>query len=140
VDSSVAVALANVPIFSALIFWSFIAVVSVAGMVKEFANKREVQRTLRSAIERNQTLDPAVVASIVSTCSVPPERFAVAGIIVMAAGVGLLPLGFFIGKLAREAFYPIVGSGCLAICVGLGLFGAAALLRRAAATGARNPM
>ena len=138
-DSSVAVAWANVPIFSALIFWSFIAIVSVAGMVKEFLNKREVQRTLRTAIERNQPLDPAVVETIVNSSAVGPERFAVAGIIVIAAGVGLLPLGYFIGKLAREAFFPITGSACLAICVGLGLFGAAAFLRRPA-MGARNPM
>jgi len=138
VESNAAV-YANIPIFSALIFWSFIAVVCVAGMVKEFANKREVQRTLRSAIERNVTLDPAVVETIVSTSTVQPERFTVAGIIVIAAGLGLLPLGYFIGKLAEPAFYPIVGSGCLAICIGVGLLAGAAVLRKAT-VGARKPM
>lgn len=138
-DSSVALALTNIPVFSALIFWSFIAIVSIAGMVKEFANKREVQRTLRSAIEKGQPLDPAVVEHIVSTTTGQPERLAAAGIIVIAAGIGMIPLGLFLGMLAREARYPIVGSGCLFICVGVGLYAAASFLRRLA-PGARKPM
>ena len=138
-DQSIAVAYANIPIYSALIFWSFVTIIAVAGMVREFANKREVQRTLRTAIERNQPLEAAVVATIVSTSAVAPERFAVGGIVVTAAGIGMLPLGYFIGKLAEPAFYPIVGSGCLAICIGVGLLAGAAVLRKAT-VGARKPM
>lgn len=138
-DPNVALAYANIPLFSALIFWSFITIVSVAGMVKDFANRREIQRTLRTAIERGQPLDPAVVATIMASSGARPESLAVAGLIVFAAGLGLLPLGFFLGKLAAPAFYPIIGSGCLAIVVGLGFF-AAAFLSRRLASGGRNPM
>ena len=135
--SSIALAYANIPVYFALIFWSFVTVVSVAGMVKEFANKREIQRTLRSAIERGQPLDPDVVETIVSSSAVQPERLAVPGIIVTTTGIGLLPLGFFVGKLASGAYYPIIGSACLAICIGLGLLAAAYFLRRLA-PGARK--
>jgi hypothetical protein len=139
VESNVALAYATLPVYSALIFWSFIAIVAVAGMVKEFANKREVQRTLRAAIEKGQALDPAVVATITRTSSMRPETLSVAGIIVVAAGGGLMLLGYFIGKLAEAAFYPIIGSGCLATTVGLGLFVAAWFLRRAEVS-ERKPM
>ncbi len=120
-DPQLAVAYANIPLFSALIFWTFITIVSVAGMLKEFANKREVQRTLRAAIEKGQALDAAAVAAIMAGSGARPETLAVAGVIVIAAGLGLLILGYFIGKLAAPAFYPIEGSGALAIAVGLGL-------------------
>jgi hypothetical protein len=139
VDPQTALAYANIPLFAALIFWSFVAVVSVAGMFKELANKREIQRTLRTAIEKGQPLDPAVVATIMATTAARPEALAVGGIIITAAGAGLLMLGYFIGKLAPPAFYPIIGSGCLAIAVGLGLFAAAFLLRKLT-PGGRNPM
>ena len=141
-DSSAALAYANyanIPVFSALIFWTFIAIVAVAGMVKEFANKREVQRTLRAAIEKGQPLDPAVVETILSTSAGQPERLAAAGIIVAAAGIGMIPLGLFIGMLAGDARYPIIGSGCLFFSVGVGLYAAASFLRRLA-PGARKPM
>lgn len=127
-DPQVAVAYANIPLFSALIFWGFITIVCVAGMFKEFANKREVQRTLRTAIEKGQPLDAAAVSAIMAGSGARPETLAVAGVIVIAAGLGLLMLGYFIGKLAAVAFYPIAGSGALALAVGLGLH----LLARAA--------
>ena len=141
-DNTVAVAYAQLPIYGALIFWSFVTIVSVAAFFKEFAQKREVQRTLRSAIEKGQSLDAAVVALLTSSGGgvVRSELFAVWGIIVSATGLGLLILGFFIGELARPAFYPIEGAGCLILTVGLGLIVAATFLRRMAIRGRDRSM
>ena len=141
-DKTVAVAYAQLPIYGALIFWSFITIVSVAAILKEFAHKREVQRTLRTAIEKGQSLDAAVVALLTSSGVgvVRSELFGVWGIIVSAIGGGLLILGFFIGKLAPPAFYPIEGAGCLILTVGLGLIVAATFLRRMANGGRDRPM
>jgi hypothetical protein len=141
-NSAAAVAYAHLPIYGALIFWSFVTIVSVAAIFKEFAHKREVQRTLRTAIEKGQSLDPAVVALLTSAGGgvVRSELFAVWGIIVSAVGGGLLILGFFIGKLAPPAFYPIEGAGCLVLAIGLGLIAAAVFLRRMAIGGRDRPM
>jgi hypothetical protein len=134
-QTAVAAAYANIPIYSALIFWSFVAIVSVAAIFKEFAHKREVQRTLRTAIEKGQPLEAGVVALLTSHGTLRWEIFGVWGIIASAGGIGLLILAFFIGKIAPPAFYPIEGAGCLILTVGLGLFGAGIFLRRTAIGG-----
>jgi hypothetical protein len=60
------------------------------------------------------------------------------GIITIASGVGLCILAVFIRQVADWALYPIMGSGVLVICVGIGLVIAATTLRASKQRASKN--
>ena len=87
---------------------------------------------LRTAIEKGQQLDPALIEKLTSNRHgadrVEPIQFKLGGIVTTAAGIGICLLSFFISRIAPPALYPILGGGVLVICVGVGLLiGAKAL-------------
>jgi len=106
-------------------FWLFIGAVSVAGIVADHKRRRFGVDLLRSAIEKGQTLDPAVVDKLMSFNAheqrLDPSHLKLGGIITIAAGIGVSMLSYFIGQVRPIAFYPILGAGTVAICVGIGL-------------------
>ncbi len=67
--------------------------------------------------------------------AVDPRLLKIGGIITIAAGIGLLPLGLFIRQVHELAVYPIMGIGVLAICVGIGLLISARVMAREPASG-----
>jgi hypothetical protein len=116
---------------SAISFWIFVTVIVVASLCYSYARKHDVQKTLRLAIEKGMQLDPTVVDSLV-TKKPPPqsEGYLIGGICTLAVGIGLPILGYFVGRIEQQAFFPIVGAGILVGLIGLGLTGSALLLRR----------
>jgi hypothetical protein len=110
-------------------FWVFIGAVSIAGIISEHKNRRLGVDLLRAMIDKGQTLDPALVEKVMSQQAsddrTDPMDLKLGGIIVTAVGIGLLPLSFFISKLAAATFYPILGAASVTLCVGVGLLVAA---------------
>ncbi len=111
-------------------FWLFIAIVVVASLAYYHARNKDIQRTIRLAIEKGVTLDAALVDKLMSQKPGNPRDYYVGGIICMATGAGLPVMGYFIGKIAIEAFYPITGAGILLMIISLGLLGAGFLMKR----------
>jgi hypothetical protein len=113
----------------AIAFWTFVAISAVAGIVADYKKRKAVLEPLRLAIERGQNLDPALVEKLLAReqkdDAVNPEHLQIGGIITMAAGIGVALLSVFIGHIAPEALYPILGAGVVAVCVGAGLLLAA---------------
>jgi hypothetical protein len=117
-------------------FWLFLGACAIAGIVADYKRRRLGMEVLRAAIEKGQQLDPVLIDKLTSS---PQERSAglepmylkLGGIITIAAGIGLYPLGYLVGKVYAPAYYPILGLGVLAICVGVGLLVAARVLARA---------
>jgi len=99
--------------------------VSVAGIIADHKKRHLGVDLLRAMIEKGQPLDPALVEKVMSQQAsdqrTDPMDLKLGGIIVTAAGIGLLPMAYFIGKLAPIAVYPIVGGSVLTICVGVAL-------------------
>jgi hypothetical protein len=106
-------------------FWVFIGAVAIAGIVTEHKNRRLGGDLRRTRIEKGQQLDAAMVEQVMSQQALDdrtdPTDLKLGGIIVTAVGIGLLPLCFFISKLAPIAEYPILGVAAVTICVGVGL-------------------
>jgi uncharacterized membrane-anchored protein len=106
-------------------FWVFVGAVSVAGIITDHKKRRLGVDLLRAMIDKGQPLDPALVEKVMSQQAADqrtdPLDLKLGGIIVTAAGIGLLPMAYFIGKLAPIAVYPILGSGVITIFVGAGL-------------------
>ena len=102
-------------------FWIFIASVVVAGIWYAYARNRETQKTIRLAIEKGIQLDAALIDKLVIRQSGNPEDYYIGGFICIACGIGLPILGYFIGRIAPEAFFPIAGAGVLVGLIGISL-------------------
>src|SRR5579862_6096307 len=109
----------------ALGFWVFLTTAAVAGIVADYKKRSLVVAPLKAAIERGQQLDPLLIERLMAPekhdSGFNPLYLRVGGIIVVAAGVGVALLSFFVGQLEPLAIFPVLGAGVAAICVGIGL-------------------
>jgi hypothetical protein len=116
-------------------FWLFIGMVAVAGIIADYQKRRLNVDLLRTLIEKGQTLDPAVVAKLISPAELDdranPVYVKLAGIITIAAGVGVFAMSFFIARIAPVALYPIIAGAIVTLCVGAGLLVGAKVLANA---------
>ncbi len=97
----------------------FIAIAVVFGLFLYFKNrsKREMQKTMRAAIEKGQELTPEVIERLGS----PPaakNRDLRRGIISLAIGAGFIALGLAIPE--EEAVRVMLGVASFPIALGLG--------------------
>jgi hypothetical protein len=117
-------------------FWAFLAISAVAGIVADYKKRRLELEPLRAAIERGQQLDPALVERLMMRersdkgSELEPVHFRIGGIVTTAAGIGVALLSFFISQVAPPAFYPILGAGIVAVCVGTSLLICARVIER----------
>ena len=102
-------------------FWIFIGSVVVGGMWYAHARERETQKTIRLAIEKDIPLDKVLIDELVVQKSGNPEDYYIGGIICLAVCLGLPIMGYFIGQIASEAFFPLVGAGILVGLIGISL-------------------
>ena len=111
-------------------FWIFLAVVVVAGIWYAHARDRAIQETIRLAIDKSVQLDAELVDKLISGKSGKAEDYYIGGIITLAVGLGLPILGYFIGRIAPLAVFPIVGSGILVLFISLALLACGKLVSR----------
>ena len=118
----------------AIAFWIFIAVVSVAGIIRDYRNRQLALEPLRIAIEHGQQLDPEIITRLLGREgrheAVNPLDLKIGGIITCTSGVGVALLSFFVSLVFPPYHWLVLGTGVLAVCVGVGLLIAASALRR----------
>lgn len=100
-------------------FWIFIASIVVAGIWYAYARNRETQKTIRLAIEKGTPLDDGFIEKLFVRESGNPVDYYIGGLICLGCGAGLPILGYFIGRIAEEAFFPMIGAGVLVGVVGI---------------------
>lgn len=124
------------PFAVATAFWLFLAVVSVAGIISDYYKRRLALEPLRTAIERGQQLDPALIERLLArdrrSEEINPQHLQIGGILTIAGGIGFAVLSLFLRPVAWQAFYPVLGFGLAAVCVGVGLLITAKVLTRGA--------
>lgn len=101
-------------------FAMVVAIVVVPAWLKS-RERREMQATLRTAIEKGQPLPPEIIDAMTKTVKVAPTALSDirAGIIWLAVGAGLAALGFMIGYDEADAFHPILGIAAIPAIIGL---------------------
>jgi len=112
------------PFSVAIAFWIFVTVAAVAGIVSDYKKRQLALEPLRTAIERGQQLDPAVLERLMAPerdTGLNPLYLRVGGIITASAGVGVVILAFLLNQVEPVAFYPTLGGGIVTLCVGIGL-------------------
>jgi len=117
------------PFSVAIAFWIFVTVAAVAGIVADYKKRGLALQPLRAAIERGQQLDPQLIERLMDADRrdepMNPIYMKVGGIVTVAAGVGVAVLSFFVSQVMPASFYPVLGAGIVAVCVGGGLLVAA---------------
>ena len=116
------------PFAVAIAFWVCVGACAVAGIVGDYKKRQYALEPIRTAVERGQPIDPAVVERLMAPEMREPLNplwLKIGGIITCASGVGVVLLAFFIAQVAPSAFYPVTGGGVVALCVGAGLLLAA---------------
>ena len=123
------------PFAVGIAMFAFLAIAAVAGIVADYKKRQIALEPLRAAIERGQPLDTALVERLMApepraNEALNPLHLRVGGIITIAAGVGVAILSYLLGRVATDAFYPVLGVGLVAVCVGVGLLISAGVAER----------
>ncbi len=116
-------------------FWVFVAIAAIGSFWREFAIKREREKTIRALIEKEPQIDPATLRAMLRHQSrLTPEGLLIGGAVTLAGGIGLALMGGFVSLgEAPRALYPLLGVGCLAALIGVALLVVGQLLRKRAA-------
>lgn len=113
-------------------FWLFVAAIIVAGIWYDARRKESQQETLRRLVESGRDIDPVVLDRILGASENRDlERdLRIAALIVLFIAPGLAVLGLFLGQIATEARWALLGTSLLVGFIGLGLLLAARLVER----------
>lgn len=111
-----------IPIFGIFaVFGSLVAIVIGPGWIKA-RERREVQLTVRTALDKGQPLPPEVIETLtrdiaqnLSSRTKDLRR----GVLTLAAAAGIALLGYAIGMEAGEAVYPMLGLAAVPATIGL---------------------
>jgi hypothetical protein len=98
-----------------------IAIVVIPAWLKS-RERREMQATLRSAIDKGQTLPPEVV-DLLSRENIKAPATATrdlrTGVILLSVSIGIAIMGYMINFEAGDAFYPMIGISAIPGMIGL---------------------
>jgi len=102
-------------------FFLMLAAIFVGPAWLKSRERREMQATLRTAIEKGQALPPEIIDAMTKNVKVAPTALSDmrAGVIWVAIGLGFAAFGFFIGFEAEEAFHPFLGIAAIPTIIGL---------------------
>ena len=116
-------------IAAVIAFWVFLGSVAIAGMVYDYRRRRLAIETLRMAVEHGQHLEPGTLERLLARHhdDVPQQNedlrpyLHIGAVITIAAGIGALIAGLWVGIDYPAFRFPIIGIAAIAICVGIGL-------------------
>lgn len=102
------------------LFAMIAAIVLVPSWFKS-RERREMQETLRSAIEKGQPLPTEVIDAMSKTVKVAPTSVndMRVGVVWVAIGLGIAAFGFMLGYKEADAFHPLLGIAAIPTIIGL---------------------
>ena len=109
------------PIVAILTIFGGITAMIVLPSYFKSKERREMQATLRAAIEKGQPVPPEMIDAMTRNVKVAPTALSDlrTGIIWVAVGVGIAAFGYFVSYEEAEAFHPMLGMGAIPAIVGL---------------------
>ncbi len=115
-----------------------VAGVSIAVILSSQKKHQARLDLLRYAVERGMTLDIELIDKIAQTHTArttgesprPGRGSRIAGVLIIAYGVGFALFACFIGAVSRSALIPMLGVAALFICLGVGFLIVSRMLRK----------
>ena len=107
--------------FTAVLFiFGPIVLIPVAWMFFKFKKDRDIQNTLRTALEKGHEV-PLELLEQISDPKVQPKKDQDLrrGVVLVAVGLGIGAFGYLVGE--QDAFGPLAGIGSIPLLIGLGL-------------------
>jgi|CXWL01.1.fsa_nt_gi hypothetical protein len=105
-----------------ILFWGVVALVSVSAMWTSYLGRLEIEKTIRKAIDSGAVLDPPTVAQLKSSGGGQTPLFiVVAGVVIVAAGIGFAALALAMRGDAPDDFMAMLGVAALLSCTGGGV-------------------
>ena len=113
--------------YSSNFFWLFILGIVVVSAISRTLRNNQREKTIRTAIEKGVTLDPATLNSL----NPPRERnpqdvragLLTGSIVTFFVGCGLAAFGYVLSMNGNPRIFPVLcGVGALLWCISLGLF------------------
>lgn len=102
---------------------AFVMVIAIVVLPFYFKSKerREMQATVRVAIEKGQPLPPEVIETLTKSVKLPPSRLRDIrmGVMWLAVGLGLAAFGVVIGREEGEALTPLLAVACMPALIGV---------------------
>ena len=102
------------------IWFLFLILICIVPILVEGSKARHRLAVLRAAIERGQEIDPRII-DVLGPRPANPKSLLIAGIIVVAAAIGIAIFSLFLRVAQPQAFVLVVGGACAVLCVGSGL-------------------
>jgi hypothetical protein len=101
-------------------FLMIIAIVVVPAYLKS-KERREMQATLRAAIDKGQPVPQEMIDAMTKNVKVAPTALSDirTGIIWVAVGIGIGVFGYMVSYEEAEAFHPMVGIAAIPTIIGL---------------------
>ncbi|MFT4253830.1 MAG: DUF6249 domain-containing protein [Caulobacter sp.] len=85
--------------------------------------RREMQATVRAAIEKGQALPPELIEAMSKEVKPPKESSAMrdmrVGVILIAVGGGIAVLGLTLGQIDDNAMHPFLGAAAIPALIGV---------------------
>lgn len=103
-------------------FFAMIAAIVVGPALLKSRDRREMQATLRSAIDKGQPLPTDVIDALSRENIKPPATAARdlrTGMILLAVSIGIALFGYAVSFEEGDAFYPISGAAAIPGMIGL---------------------
>lgn len=96
------------------------AIVIVPSWLKS-RERRELQATLRTAIDKGQPLPAEIIDAMTKNVKVAPTSLSDlrTGVIWLAVGLGIAAFGYMVGYEDADAFQPLAGIGAIPAIIGL---------------------
>jgi hypothetical protein len=96
------------------------AIVVVPAWLKS-RERRELQSTLRAAIDKGQPLPAEIIDAMTKNVKTAPTSLSDlrTGVIWLAVGLGIAAFGYMVGYEEADAFHPVVGIASIPAIIGL---------------------
>lgn len=96
------------------------AIVIVPSWLKS-RERRELQATLRTAIDKGQPLPAEIIDAMTKNVKIAPTSLSDlrTGVIWLAVGLGIAAFGYMVGYEEADAFQPLVGIAAIPAIIGL---------------------